>query len=479
MINIMWFREDLRIHDNTALRAAYHQAEDTLAIYILTPETFQNHHLSPCRIEFMLRGLNVLREKLKTFNIPLMIFSCPTFKDIPEIFNGLRQTFKIQQVFANRQYEVNEQARDTQIKNCLATYHIPFHCFDDQTIIPPDLIKTQQGQTYTVFTPYKKAWFEAYHKHNYRSQSLHQKSQTIDITHFSHPYYLNEIPQSLSNKKSGIDPALWVAGEDIALQRLNHFVANNITCYKEKRDYPAMDNTSILSPYLATGMISPRICLEAALHANEGKLSGGDAGIDCWISELIWREFYKSILVGFPRVCKNKPFKLSTDNIPWHDNDAHLQAWKTGQTGFPLVDAAMRQLNQTGWMHNRLRMLTAMFLTKLLFIDWRKGEQYFMENLIDGDFASNNGGWQWSASTGTDAAPYFRIFNPITQSEKFDSSGQFIRQYCPELSELDNKIIHHPYEYSSLLHGKLNYPKPIIDYKKAREYAITSMKAYL
>jgi deoxyribodipyrimidine photo-lyase len=245
---------------------------------------------------------------------------------------------------------------------------------------------------------------------------------------------------------------------------------SRLLAYKDQRDFPAINGTSTLSPYLAVGAISPRQCLAAAVECNAGRTHDGQPGCDTWISELVWREFYKHILVGFPRVNKHRAFREETEELPWNDDDDQFQAWCDGRTGFPIVDAAMRQLRQTGWMHNRLRMVVAMFLTKDLFIDWRRGEQFFMQHLVDGDLAANNGGWQWSASTGTDAAPYFRIFNPISQSRKFDPHGAFIRRFLPEIAHLDDDAIHEPYgDDAPLLTTKLAYPRPMIDRELSRE----------
>jgi deoxyribodipyrimidine photo-lyase len=249
-----------------------------------------------------------------------------------------------------------------------------------------------------------------------------------------------------------------------------------IGSYGEHRDCPAVRGTSILSPFLAAGVISPRQCLQAAVAA--ARSSATDAhGAATWISELTWRDFYTHVLVGFPRVSKNRPFRLKSDSVMWRSSDADLAAWKSGRTGYPIVDAGMRQLNQTGWMHNRLRMVTAMFLTKHLLIDWRVGEQYFMRNLIDGDLAANNGGWQWSASTGTDAAPYFRIFNPFTQSSRFDPDGKFIKTFCPELTRLPVQSLHDPQKLSEHLHrSKIDYPCCIVDHAVARDRALRAFK---
>ncbi len=280
----------------------------------------------------------------------------------------------------------------------------------------------------------------------------------------------------MSNIKSASDLSLWPSGEKIAYERLEHFIADKIFTYHTQRDLPFLDSTSRLSPYLALGMISAKTCFLSALTANSYELDTGNQGVLTWMSELIWREFYRHILIAVPRVCMNQPYKPETKNLQWEKDQSLLKKWQQGQTGFPLVDAAMRQLNLTGWMHNRLRMVTAMFLSKNLFLDWRLGEKYFASHLIDFDFASNNGGWQWSASTGTDAVPYFRIFNPLSQSERFDQTGNFIREYCPELKDFDDRSIHDPYKYQPLIASQSGYPRFIIDYKSSRLRAIAAFK---
>ncbi|RKP17893.1 DNA photolyase, FAD-binding/Cryptochrome, partial [Rozella allomycis CSF55] len=220
-----------------------------------------------------------------------------------------------------------------------------------------------------------------------------------------------------------------------------------------------------------------RECLNEALIANKGLLDSGNEGAVTWISELCWREFYRHVLFHYPRVCMYQPFKLETKNIKWRDDPEGFEKWCKGETGYPIVDAGMRQLNKTGWMHNRSRMIAAMFLTKDLLIDWRKGEKYFMENLIDGDFASNNGGWQWSASTGTDSQPYFRVFNPLLQSQKNDPDGVFIKKWVPELKGLNKKQIHCPKDcLGASEFKKLNYPLPLVDHDMARKRAIDAFK---
>jgi deoxyribodipyrimidine photo-lyase len=257
----------------------------------------------------------------------------------------------------------------------------------------------------------------------------------------------------------------WPAGEKVALSRLKAFIKDALPDYKDQRDTPAIAGTSRLSAALACGVLSARTCYAFASAMLLEADSQEQPQIQTWLDELVWREFYRQVLVGFPRVCRHQPFKTVTRNIPWSDDKTAFEAWCSGHTGFPIVDAAMRQLNTTGWMHNRLRMITAMFLTKDLLIDWRWGERYFMNQLVDGDFASNNGGWQWAASTGTDAVPYFRIFNPVSQSQRFDPQGTFIRTFVPELPGLDDKTIHNP---PPLIRASCGYPMPIVDHTKAR-----------
>ncbi|EAC1534127.1 deoxyribodipyrimidine photo-lyase, partial [Escherichia coli] len=245
---------------------------------------------------------------------------------------------------------------------------------------------------------------------------------------------------------------------------LRQFCQNGAGEYEQQRDFPAVEGTSRLSASLATGGLSPRQCLHRLLAEQPQALDGGAGSV--WLSELIWREFYRHLMTYYPSLCKHRPFIAWTDRVQWQSNPAHLKAWQEGKTGYPIVDAAMRQLNSTGWMHNRLRMITASFLVKDLLIDWREGERYFMSQLIDGDLAANNGGWQWAASTGTDAAPYFRIFNPTTQGEKFDREGEFIRQWLPELRDVP--AVHEPWKWAEKTGVTLDYPQPIVDHKEAR-----------
>ncbi len=354
----------------------------------------------------------------------------------------------------------------------LAKNKITCHTYDDQLILPPGSVLTKKGEYFKVFTAFKNAWYSVFYSTGLKLLPAPKKQNALGIKSSS-------IPKELSGFHSSIDPSLWPAGEKEAKKRLQLFIKKNLVNYDTERDFPFDDATSRLSPYLAAGMISPRVCFMSAFRTNESKKVKGKKGAIILMSELIWRDFFKTILISTPRVSRNKPFRLETDKLPWKYNEKHLQAWQQGKTGIPIVDAAMRQLNTTGWMHNRLRMITAMFFAKNLFLDWRIGEAYFMNKLIDGDLAANNGNWQWCASTGVDAVPYFRIFNPIRQSEKYDPKGLFIRKFCPELIECNNKSIHDPYNRMVKMNNIGDYPQSIIDLDISRKSTIRAFKTVL
>lgn len=465
---LIWFREDLRAHDQTALYEACQWSTDgVVAVFLIPLKTWQAHDMSDTRINFILRQLAELQTSLEKLHIPLIIKEIAEFKNSAQTLLELAQQYRIQALFFNKQYELNELNRDKNVISAFQKNNIPAFTYDDQVIFAPETIKTKNNQFFSVFTPYKNAWLKTAQEIDlHKPLALPKKQKELNIVKQAIPQLNIKTNESINN--------LWPAGEKIALKQLEQFIDTKIMQYAKARDYPFEDATSKLSPYLSAGIISSRQCLHAALLANQNRLVSGKQGILTWINELIWREFYKQLIYHVPRLCMYQPYKLNTDKLPWvYDKDL-FAAWQEGQTGYPIVDAAMRQLQQTGWMHNRSRMITAMFLSKILFIDWRWGEKHFMQNLIDGDFSANNGGWQWCASTSTDAVPYFRIFNPLLQSQKFDPNGEYIRQYCPELKDLDNRTIHAPYLYEPL--KATNYPPPIIDYKKAREHTLKEFK---
>lgn len=468
MSNLIWFKQDLRIHDNPALYQACQETETGLiAVYLITPKLWRRHDDAAIKIEFWRQQLINLKDDLAELNIPLLVDTAEQAAE--DTLLNYCQKYKIGKVFFNRNHEWDENLRDQAVLKKLQENSIDCDNFLDQCIINPGNLLNKQDKPYTIFTPFKKAWVERIQAESLRIYPKPKKQKALNIES-------NKIPEHIPGFVTSIDSKLWPSGETAALKRLKTFISERIRNYQKLRDFPYEDGTSCLSPYLTAGSISVKQCLVAALNANEGQFLSGNSGISTWISELIWREFYRHIMVNFPQVCKHEPFQAQTKQLRWDDSPKLLQAWQEGQTGIPIIDAAMRQLNQTGWMHNRLRMITAMFLTKNCFIDWRKGEKYFMQYLIDGDLASNNGGWQWSASTGTDAAPYFRIMNPVTQSQRFDPEGEFIKKFCPELASLDGKIIHDPHTLAPLLINGIDYPKPIVDLKSSRTAAIAKFK---
>ncbi len=470
MKNLVWFRRDLRLKDNTALANACKDADDgVVAVFYLTPEQWAEHDDAHLKVDFWLRNLAELTKSLSEINIPLLIEKCNRFSDIPSAIVELAQKHDCGDIFFNREYEVNELNRDKAVVRAAKEAGVDVHHFHDRVIVPPREIKTKDERFYSVFTPYRKQW-DKIATDFVATQNKPRQQKPIDINASAVPERINGF------HFADLPKDLWPAGEDEAERRLTNFL-RKIDDYDEARDVPSTEGTSQLSPYLAAGIVSPRQCLARAITANGGAI-GGESGATTWISELTWRDFYTHVMVGFPRVSMDRPFKEKTEKLKWRSSKKDLEAWKTGQTGYPIVDAGMRQLNETGWMHNRLRMVTAMFLTKNLLIDWREGEKYFMEKLIDGDLAANNGGWQWSASTGTDSVPYFRIFSPFSQSKRFDPDALFIKQMCPELADVPAKAIHDLNKFAKALKETgADYPAYIVDYKESRERALAAFKA--
>ena len=469
--NLVWLRNDLRVADHPAFHTACHDPHARVtALYAYTPKQWQAHDVAAVRIDFEWRQLYSLANDLAALNIPLVVLFADDYTSLVPQFMRWCETHAVDSVFAHHAYELNEQARDTQVMAELRTRGIDSQWLHDSCIITPGSVLTGDGRYYTVFTPFKRNWLAQLAERPVRLLPPPSPRQSAAVTATERPATPPGIELALD---CTLIHGLWPVGEALAHQRLAQFITEDGGRYGERRDLPAVNGTSTLSPYLAAGVVSARQCLVAAEQHRH--LFAGQQGLETWISELCWRDFYKHILVGFPHVCRHQAFKRDTDALPWSHNSEHFDAWCQGRTGFPIVDAAMRQLNETGWMHNRLRMISAMFLTKDLFIDWRLGERYFMQQLIDGDLSANNGGWQWSASTGNDAAPYFRIFNPFLQSKKCDPNGDFIRQFVPELAHLDAKRIHEP--HAKGVDVRIKYPKPIVDHSKARLNTLAYFKS--
>ena len=515
---LMWFRRDLRVHDNTALAAICERAnEDNAqlsAVFFLTPEQWQAHDMSLTQLDHIARTLPILAEKLHQLNIILTVQVCPSFTDCIVTLSALCESNNISCVMANHEYEGNEVARDELLTKQLANNEIEFIRWHDQCILPPKSITTNDDSMYQVFTPFYKKWRHTLevsdiqihtalaiidNKQVNLTLSEHSANTTQDIealckkTVHDYQEYLqtHESYQNIDTDKQISQARLaYPAGEAEACHRLEHFIADDIDNYDVSRDVPSLQATSQLSTYLTIGAISPRLCYLQATQAlgklrrNDGDNfdSGDNNDINRWISELAWRDFYRHVLDYKPELIRHQAYKYETDKkINWSYDEDAFAAWREGKTGVPLVDAAMRCLNATGFMHNRLRMVTAMFLTKDLLIDWRWGERYFMQQLIDGDFASNNGGWQWSASTGTDSAPYFRIMNPFSQAKSHDTEGIFIKTWLPELKPIPTSILHREDKMRKALSkngtfADIDYPVPIVEHKLARQLAIAEFK---
>ena len=463
MKSLVWFRNDLRMDDNPALRAACSQSKEVHGVFIYSKNQLELHNEANSKIEFIIENLKSLEQSLNKINIPLTVVSSDGFNEDPKKILNLLNERSITDIYWNNQFGIDEESRDKKVEELLTHNNIKFFSYDSQTLFPAGTFKTGEGKPYSVFTPFKKKWVENF---------------DIDFLDIEYNYIPKESTEICSNindfdfafeKEHIVDMSLWPVGEKEALKRLDNYLDNKILNYAKDRNEPIIDGTSRISPYLASGVLSPKRCILEALKKNNFELDSGEKGITKWIDEIVWREFYKNIMFSFPRVSKGMPFQEYTKKIKWRFEEEEFKAWKNGNTGFPLIDAAMRQLKHEGWMHNRLRMVVAMFFTKNMLHDWRLGEAFFMKNLIDGDFSSNNGGWQWSSSTGTDAAPYFRIFNPLTQSKNFDSEGLFIKKYVDELKNIDKKEIHDP---SNEIRFACKYPTQILDLKESRLRAI-------
>ncbi|MEH6642979.1 deoxyribodipyrimidine photo-lyase [Vreelandella glaciei] len=463
---LVWLRSDLRIDDNSALAAAAAKGP-VIAVFLRSIPQWQEHGHGANKLDFWARGVAAVKTALNGLNIPLLHRDIDHYDQAPDVLLEIAREHDIEQLHFNYEYALNERHRDQAVQDAFKQAGIAAHGCHDAIAFAPGSLLTGKGDYYGVFTPFSKAW----HKQVTADQLALRESPPVqtELDIKSDP-----LPALPTLDSTPIEERLWPAGERPAADNLARFLRFRGRHYKDQRDQPKVRGTSELSPYLALGMISHRQCLQAVMTENGGHLGDGDIGLTTWVNELIWREFYQHVAVGFPEVCRYQPFQEHTKQLQWRDDDEGFQAWCEGRTGYPIVDAAMRQLVATGWMHNRLRMVTAMFLSKHLLIDWRRGEAFFMRHLVDGEFCANNGGWQWAASTGTDAAPYFRIFNPTTQSTRFDADGEFIAHWLPELADLPAKARHAPPQ--DLL-TDVQYPAPIVDHKAARQRALDTFKS--
>ncbi|WP_429234022.1 deoxyribodipyrimidine photo-lyase [Aeromonas salmonicida] len=465
-MKLVWFRNDLRLADNPALRHACAEAGEVAALFVISPTQWQQHKMAPIRQQFLLAQVDELGRALAALGISLHLLRVETFAEMPTALASLSSELGVSQLYANQAIEIDEQRRDLAVSAMLAEQEVSCHWFNGCCVLPPGRVLTGAGEMFKVFTPFSRAWLKALEEDGF-------------VIHRAPAPRAEPLPwQPLAEREWSYgalgevtpDPR-WPVGEAEAQRRLHAFLEQAVLDYGETRDFPAQAGTSILSPYLAAGIISPRQCvggLQQRLgHRPQSKAEPGFV----WLNELVWREFYRHLLVLVPTLSMNLPFKPETAALPWSWDPVAFAAWCEGRTGYPIVDAAMRCLNATGWMHNRLRMIVASFLTKDLHIHWRLGEDYFMSQLIDGDLAANNGGWQWAAGTGADAAPYFRVFNPTTQGQRFDPQGDFIRTWVTELADIPAAYVHQPHDWLRLKGGR-GYPAPMVDHSLARVKAI-------
>lgn len=421
---LFWFRRDLRLQDNAGLYHALKENKEVVPIFIFDTSILNNlKDNTDRRVEFIHHSLTLLQHQLVALGSSLLVFHGNPL----DIF----KTLKPKAVYTNHDYEPYARKRDEDVKTILSKNQIEFKTFKDLVIFEKGEVTKEDGKPYTIFTPYSRKWKSLLTPANLKSYPTEK--------YFNSFKKINEVPL----------PALKEIGfEKTGLPFPERIIKQNIVeKYDQQRNFPAMEGTTRLSVHLRFGTISIRKLAQVAQQKNE-----------TWLNELIWRDFYQMILWHFPRV--EHAFKPSYDHIQWVNNETDYKAWCEGKTGYPIVDAGMRELNATGFMHNRVRMIVASFLTKHLLIDWRWGEAYFAEKLLDFDLAANNGGWQWAAGSGCDAAPYFRVFNPTLQTEKFDPKFEYIKKWVPEF-------------------GSKDYPKPIVDHAYARERVLKVYKEAL
>lgn len=459
-VAIWWIRRDLRVYDTPALAAALERGRSVVPLFILDPALLSSPNASPRRTAFLYAGLRTLDQDLRARGGRLVVRCGP-----PErVLGTVLQETGAQTIVAQEDVSPYARRRDARV-----AAHLPLWLVGGLTVLPPDRVMKPDGTPYTVFTPFRRAW-----------ESAVATEHLVPITPPSHI----PVPDGVATEEfptSALRFDGFPAGERAARRRLVDFTAGArapIYRYAAARNRVDLDGTSRLSPYLRFGMLSPREVLAAAQRALRAAPDAASReGARAYIGELIWREFYAAILRHFPGVLRQE-FRPGMRAIRWDDNPEALEAWQTGCTGYPTVDAAMRQLVQTGWMHNRARMIVASFLVKDLLIDWRHGERHFMRLLLDGDPAANNGGWQWTAGVGTDAAPYFRVFNPVLQGKRADPHGAFVRRWVPELARVSDRYVHEPWTMPADAQRAAgcrigrDYPAPILDHAAARTRAL-------
>jgi deoxyribodipyrimidine photo-lyase len=464
---LVWFRRDLRDFDHAALYHALKSSQLVYCIFIFDTEILDKlGNKEDRRVEFIWESVRELKNALQKRGGDLIV----KYGNARELIPQTAIALNIQAVYTNHDYEPHAVERDRIVEEQLLKHNIEFHHFKDQVIFEKDEVLSLSNNPYSVFTPYKNA-------HLKKLNDFYLKPYPVD-RYFQHLAKVSPSPllslESMGFTRTNLSAIKLPTGMTGGAQLLADF-EDRMDAYKDARNYPSLKGVSYLSVHLRFGTVSVR-------HLARQAVNRASAGAQTWLNELIWRDFYFQILHHNPHIALGKSFKAAFNDLPFPNNQTLFNAWCTGQTGYPLIDAAMQQINQTGFMHNRLRMVVASFLVKDLLIDWRWGERYFAEHLIDFDLSANNGGWQWAASTGCDAQPWFRIFNPVTQSERFDPSGKFIRKYLPELTHCSDKEIHAPWQIMSHRQQSIgvvigqHYPAPIVEHATQRALALELYK---
>jgi deoxyribodipyrimidine photo-lyase len=466
--SLFWFRRDLRDEDNAGLHYALVSSRQVHCAFVFDREILDAlPSRADRRVEFVLDSLRELQEALRSRGGDLIVLHGRAREEIP----ALAARLESQAVFANEDYEPAARERDAGVERTLAAAGRGMHLAKDQAVFAKDEILTQAGGRFSVFTPYKRAWLAKVDDFYLKAYPVAKYADRLAASPVATP-----LPTlaSLGFEATNLARLPVRTGMSGARRLLADF-ASRMQDYRSTRDFPAVKGVSYLSVHNRFGTVAIRELARAA-RSTPGE------GAATWLSELVWRDFYFQILWHHPHVTTGA-FKREYDAIRWPEAAGHFAAWREARTGYPIVDAAMRQINQTGYMHNRLRMIVASFLVKDLLVDWRHGEKYFADHLIDFDLAANNGGWQWAASTGCDAQPYFRIFNPVSQSERFDPQGRFIRRYLPELAGVPDAFIHAPWKMAPLeqqacgcIVGR-DYPAPVVDHARQRELALALFRA--
>lgn len=443
-----WFRNDLRLRDNPALAAAARRAGALALVFVIDERLLRPN----ARTRFLLGCLERLGADLAARGQRLVVRR----GDPRAVLPALVREHAIERVTWNRDTSPFAARRDAAVRRALERHGVAVEEHKDRVVFESSEVRTREGGAFRVYTPFRNAWWARFEADPPACEGLPRLPPPLEIE-------AGALPEAPSLEGVELPPP----GEQAARRRLDRFLEGPLARYAADRDRPDLDGTSRLSPYLRFGAISVRSCIHAARERMREEPRVRD-GARKWLDELVWREFYQAILAEHPQVLERN-FQPLYDALRWNDDEAGFRAWCEGRTGYPFVDAAMRQLAATAWMHNRARMVVASFLTKDLLIDWRRGERFFYERLVDGEPASNNGGWQWAASTGTDAQPYFRIFHPVSQGERFDPEGAYVRRWVPELREVPPRFLHAPWKAPA---PPRDYPAPLVDHAERRQEAL-------